>query len=283
MAQLIIWSAGDNDWRDCPPDEITWLDRRLLSAGQDDTLHRSPRCAGLRYVNYRWELFSRDTTHKIYLARPDPVSPVNYQAVQRAPQHILPMAPAHFESLPVPLDDGPWLVSVGKWVVPFRVGAAVDGQDERAVLRPDEQPPTREDEVRAATAVAAGGKGSPPKPDAVPKVAAYLERNVQARMAMAYYYQDFLLGTVAPQVMPMIDVAVALDLVAESAISEYKKELQRRIWNRQGHQRELAEFLIANGLITRADLATARATATANEHSGRTEMARQRLRYRQRR
>ena len=215
--------------------------------------------------------------------RPDEAALLNYQAVQRAPQHILPMAPAHFESLPVPLDDGAWLVSVGKWVVPFRVGSPAGSPDERAVLRPDEQPPTREDQVRAAAAAAAGGPGSLPKPDAVPKVAAYLERNAQIRMAMAYYYQDFLLGTVAPQVMPMIDVAVALDLVAESAISEYKKELQRRIWNRQGHQRELAEFLIANGLITRADLAAARAAAAANERSGRTEMARQRLRYRQRR
>ena len=59
----------------CPPDEITWLDRGLLSGNQDLTLHRSPRCAGLRYVHHRWELFSRDRTYQVYLAPHEPRCP----------------------------------------------------------------------------------------------------------------------------------------------------------------------------------------------------------------
>jgi hypothetical protein len=113
--QLVIWSARQRDWLSCPPDEITWLDRKLLSAGQDPTLHRSPRCAGLRYVHYRWELFSRDTTHKVYLAPFAAESAVDYRAVQATARHVLPMAPAAYETLPVRLEDGSWLVSVGKW------------------------------------------------------------------------------------------------------------------------------------------------------------------------
>ena len=40
----------------------------MLSGDKDLTLHRAPRCAGLRYVHHRWELFSRDTTYRVYLA-----------------------------------------------------------------------------------------------------------------------------------------------------------------------------------------------------------------------
>jgi len=48
--QLFLWSEERGEWVSCPPDEITWLDRRLLSGDEDLTLHRAPRCAGLRYV-----------------------------------------------------------------------------------------------------------------------------------------------------------------------------------------------------------------------------------------
>ena len=40
----------------------------MLSGNEDLTLHRAPRCAGLRYVHHRWELFSRDATYRVYLA-----------------------------------------------------------------------------------------------------------------------------------------------------------------------------------------------------------------------
>src|SRR6266496_2305720 len=204
--QLVIWSARQRDWLICPPDEITWLDRKLLSAGQDPTLHRSPRCAGLRYVHYRWELFSRDTTHRVYLAPFAAGSAMDYRAVQATARHVLPQAPG--------------------------------------------------------------------------RISAYFERNDKAAMAMAYYYQQFILGAVAPQEMPMAEVAIALDLNGEGAVSDYKKELQRRIWNEQRHQRDLAGFLLANGLIGPAELDRANRAAAANERSGRSEMARQRLRYR---
>ena len=97
---------------------------------------------------------------------------------------------------------------------------------------------------------------------------------------MAYYYQQFILGAVAPQEVPMVEVAIALDLNGEGTVSDYKKELQRRIWNEQRHQRDLAGFLLANGLIGPAELDLANRAAAANERSGRSEMARQRLRYR---
>src|SRR5499426_3085571 len=75
-------------------DEITWLDRSLLSGNEDLTLHRPPRCAGLRYVHHQWELFSRDTTHEVYLAQHEDETPLDHQAVQAVAQHVLPVAPA---------------------------------------------------------------------------------------------------------------------------------------------------------------------------------------------
>jgi hypothetical protein len=99
-------------------------------------------------------------------------------------------------------------------------------------------------------------------------------------MALAYHYQEFILGLPAPQPVPMMDVVIALDLSGEGAISDYKKLLQGFIWAERGHPRQLAEFLLSNGLLTRDDLDEARRAALENERSGRCEMARQRLQYR---
>ena len=140
--------------------------------------------------------------------------------------------------------------------------------------------PTKENTVAAAQKP---GSASPALPDAVSKVDAYFKRNGLARMALAYYYRDYILGTVAPRTTAMIDVAIALDLSAEGTVGEFKKELQRRIWNEQHHQRELAQFLLANGLIGRPDLDRALRVAAANEASGRTKVARERLNYRHKR
>src|ERR1700724_1945587 len=101
MGQLFLWSPVRGEWVNCAPDEITWLDRGLLSGNEDLTLHRAPRCAGLRYVHHRWELFSRDTTYRVYLA-PDPGGASaggGAEAVQRAARHVLPAAPARYEAL----------------------------------------------------------------------------------------------------------------------------------------------------------------------------------------
>ena len=94
--QLLLWSSARGEWVTCPPDEITWLDRDLLSGNEDLTLHRAPRCAGLRYVHHRWELFSRDTTYRVYLAPGG--APVSAEAVQQAARHVLPPAPARNQS-----------------------------------------------------------------------------------------------------------------------------------------------------------------------------------------
>jgi hypothetical protein len=303
--QLFIWSRARGEWVSCPPDEVTWLDRGLLSDNKDLTLHRAPRCAGLRHVHHRWELFSRDTTFRVYLAprsgrdapgsgtpgsgrgmpgsgrdglsaRPDVLSArpdvPAAEAVQRAAAHVLPVAPAHYEALPVVLEPGSWLVSVGGWVLPLRLDEAARPRDERTPPRIDRQPATRDGRVRAGAGDSA--------PDAAARVRGYFERNAGARLAMAYYYQQYIQGLPAPHPVPMMDVVIALNLSGEGAVSDYKKLLQGFIWKERGHARDLAEFLLSNGLLTPADLDQARVTAAENERDGVCEMARKRLRYR---
>jgi hypothetical protein len=276
--QLFLWSAASGEWVSCPPDEITWLDRGLLSGNEDLTLHRAPRCAGLRFVHHRWELFSRDTTYRVYLAPHNGRAPGGAEAVQQAARHVLPVAPAHYEALPVVLEEGSWLVSVGTWVLPLRLDVPARPRTQPPASRSDQQPPTQDGKVLANASPAR--RVRPPRDDAVAHVRGYFERNWAARMAMAYYYQDFILGLAAPQTVPMMDVVIALDLSGEGAVSDYKKLLQGFIWKERGHARDLAEFLLSNGLLTPVDLGQARQAAADNERSGVSEMARQRLQYR---
>ena len=280
MSRLFMWSASRGEWVSCPPDEITWLDRGLLSGNEDLALHRAPRCAGLRYVHHRWELFSRDTTYRVYLAPRASGTSLGAEAVQRAARHVLPVAPAHYEPLPVVLEEGGWLVSGSTWVVPLRLDGPARPRSQPATSATDMQPPTRDSKILAKASLTR--RGSPPREDAVAHVRGYFERNATARMAMAYYYQEFILGLAAPQTVPMMDVVVALDLSGEGAVSDYKKLLQGFIWQERGHARDLADFLLSNGLLTPADLDQARQTAAANERNGVCEMARKRLQYRPR-
>jgi hypothetical protein len=272
--QLFLWSAALGEWVSCRPDEITWLDRRLLSGDEDLTLHRAPRCAGLRYVHHRWELFSRDTTYRVYLAPQSPGTPVRAEAVRRAACHVLPVAPARYEALPVTLAEGSWLVSVGAWVLRLRLDVSAPTSADPAVPDGEESPATHAGTIVRRT--------SEPGEDAVARVRGYFERNATARLAMAYYYQEFILGLATPQTVPMTNVVVALDLSGEGAVSDYKKLLQGLIWKERGHARDLADFLLANGLLTPADLDDARQLAAENERNGVCEMARQRLQYRPR-
>ena len=270
--RLFLWSAARSEWVNCPPDEITWLDRRRLSGDEDLTLHRAPRCAGLRYVHHHWELFSRDTTYRIYLAPYAAGTPLTAEAVERTARHVLPVAPTRYEALPVPLAEGSWLVSVGPWVLRLRL--EVSGR------RPAEPPVPADGQQLTTRAGTIVRRGSEPGEDAVARVRGYFERNVTARLAMAYYYQEFILGLAAPQTVPMITVVIALDLSGEGAVSDYKKLLQGLIWKERGHARDLADFLLANGLLTPADLDEARQVAAENERTGVCEIARQRLQYR---
>ncbi len=270
--RLFLWSAARGEWVNCPPDEITWLDRRMLSGDEDLTLHRAPRCAGLRYVHHHWELFSRDTTYRIYLAPYMAGTPVTAETVERTARHVLPVAPTRYEALPVPLAEGSWMVSVGPWVLRLRL--------DEASRRPDEPPVPADGKQLTTRAGTIVRRGSEPGEDAVARVRGYFERNVTARLAMAYYYQEFILGLAAPQTVPMITVVIALDLSGEGAVSDYKKLLQGLIWKERGHARDLADFLLANGLLTPADLDEARQVAAENERTGVCEIARQRLQYR---
>jgi hypothetical protein len=270
--RLFLWSAARGEWVNCPPDEITWLDRRMLSGDEDLALHRAPRCAGLRYVHHRWELFSRDTTYRIYLAPYTAGTPLTAETVERTARHVLPVAPTRYEALPVPLAEGSWLVSVGPWVLRLRL--------DEASRRPAEPPVPADGKQLTTRAGTIVRRGSEPGEDAVVRVRGYFERNVTARLAMAYYYQEFILGLAAPQTVPMITVVIALDLSGEGAVSDYKKLLQGLIWKERGHARDLADFLLANGLLTPADLDEARQVAAENERTGVCEIARQRLQYR---
>jgi hypothetical protein len=272
--RLFLWSEARGEWVSCPPDEITWLDRRMLSGNEDLTLHRAPRCAGLRYVHHRWELFSRDTTYRVYLAPDAAGAHLSAEAVQRTARHVLPVAPARYEALPVVLAEGSWLVSVGTWVLRLRLDGAVHHRADPTGPGGDQQPTTR-----AGTIVR---RDSVPGEDAVARVRGYFVRNATARLTMAYYYQEFILGLAAPQTVPMMDVVIALNLSGEGAVSDYKKLLQGLIWSERGHARDLADFLLGNGLLTPADLDEARQVAAENERTGVCEMARQRLQYRPR-
>src|SRR5215467_10763203 len=107
-ARLAIWSRGGGGWVECALDEIVWLDRKLLSASEDQTLHRSPRCAALRYVHRGWELFSRDPTYLVYVAPYHAGSPLSCEAVEGTAAYVLPVATAQHETLPVRLADGVW-------------------------------------------------------------------------------------------------------------------------------------------------------------------------------
>ena len=270
--RLFLWSAAVGEWVSCRPDEITWLDRRLLSGDEDLTLHRAPRCAGLRYVHHRWELFSRDTTYRVYLAPQTPGTPVRAEAVRQTASQVLPVAPARYEALPVTLAEGSWLVSIGAWVLRLRLDTSARTRADPRGPEGDESPTTR-----AGTIVR---RSTEPGTDAVARVRGYFERNSTARLAMAFYYQEFILGLAAPQSVPMMNVVIALNLSGEGAVSDYKKLLQGFIWKERGHARDLADFLLANGLLTAVDLDEARQAAAENERNGVCEMARQRLAYR---
>jgi hypothetical protein len=281
--ELFLWSASRGEWVNCPPDEITWLDRSTLSSNKDATLHRAPRCAGLRQVQRRWELFSRDVSHQVYLAAdtasadaPVPV-PMTVETVRRAARHVLPAARENLEAHPIVLEQGLWAVSIAAWVARLRLDD-VPATDEEATALPDSGQKT----VTVAGAVVRwGAAASATRPDAIERVRAYFDRNAMARLAMAFYCQDFILGMSAPQTMPMIDVVIALNLSGEGAVSDYKKLLQGFIWSERGHARDLTGFLLGNGLLTPADLHEARLLAEKNERDGVCETARQRLRYRQ--
>jgi hypothetical protein len=271
-ARLSLWSAAGGEGRNCPPDEIAWLDRSTLSRNADLTLHRTPRCAGFRYVHHRWELFSRDTTYPVYLA-PDVAGTAGSAAdVQRAACRVLPVATAGYEPLPVILEEGLWLVSVGGWVIRLRLDVPTRPRADPAAPDGEAEPTTRAGQVVR--------RDGAPGHKAAARVRGYFQRNATARLTMAYYYQEFILGLPAPQTVPMMNVVIALNLSGEGAVSDYKKLLQGFIWSERGHARDLAGFLLAYGLLTPADLDEAKQVAADNERNGVCEMARQRLQYR---
>jgi hypothetical protein len=167
---------------------------------------------------------------------------------------------------------------VAAWVLPLRLEVPAQRP------APDPRPGGPQDRPGPVTQNArvgpVQGRSHPARGEAADRVRGYFERNVTARMAMAYYYQEFILGLPAAQALPMMDVVIALDLSGEGAVSDYKKLLQGLIWNERGHARDIPEFLLANGLLTPADRDQARQIAADNERRGVCETARRRLQYR---
>jgi len=271
----LLWSTACDEWVSCPPDEITWLDRSTLSDNEDLTLHRAPRCAGLRHVQHRWELFSRDATYQVYLAPDAAGAPLSAEAVRRTARHVLPAAAESYEARPVVLDQGSWVVSVAAWVLRLRLDMPAEAGVDAADPDSDQEAVTRANELMRRRAA-----GGAIRADAVARVRGYFERNATARLAMAYYYQEFILGFSTPQTVPMLNVVIALNLSGEGAVSDYKKLLQGFIWSERGHARDLTGFLLTNGLLTSAHLDEARLLAEQNERDGVCETARKRLRYR---
>ena len=167
------------------------------------------------------------------------------------------------------------------------------GRDWALLLRVDtlssvSEPTSTDDQIdtdytRLAENHSASTAKTAPLPDAVARVSAFFAHNDKARMAMAYYYQEFLLGAAVPQEIPMPIVAAALNLTGQGAVSDYKRKLQDCIWNEQGHQRKLGDFLLTYNLISLAHLEEARQMALENERNGQLDAARKRLRYRPRR
>jgi hypothetical protein len=273
--RLFLWSTARDEWVGRPPDEIIWLDRSTLSDNEDLTLHRAPRCAGLRHVQHRWELFSRDVTYQVYLAPDTAGAPLSAEAVRRTARHVLPVARESYEARPVVLDQGLWVVSVAAWVLRLRLDMPTEADVDATDPDGDQEVVTQ-----ASETMRRGAAAGATRKDAVARVRGYFERNATARLAMAYYYQEFILGFSAPQTVPMLNVVIALNLSGEGAVSDYKKLLQGFIWSERGHARDLTGFLLTNGLLTPTDLNEARLVAERNERDGACETARQRLRYR---
>jgi hypothetical protein len=285
---LTIWSYERSDQVICSVDDITWFDRALLS-GNDTQMHRSPRCAGVFQVGGQWKLFNHDPTYKVYVTSfPDDRVPT-IQEVRSNAYHVMPVALPEYVPRLLTLQGGMWHVGIGRWMLrlcvsvsPPRPEASTPGDRDISTLKGGKiTPPSGRPAYSAAVAL----------PDAVAKVGKYLEQNAVARMAIAYYYREFIRNRyeryngspIDPQAVPMLDVAIALDLNSEGSVSEFKRELQRRIWGHGGrHQRDLAEFLLNNQLITLADLTRAEALVLQRDRLGLAAETRSRLQYKRR-
>src|SRR5207302_618487 len=114
------------------------------------------------FVHHRWELFSRDPTHQVYLAPFIPGTAQDYRDVQKSARHTLPVARSALEAQPTRLDAGAWLIGVGKWVLPICVDVALDDRDSPTVPV-DASPPTQD----VSAHVAASAALTQPVPDAV--------------------------------------------------------------------------------------------------------------------
>ena len=182
--RLFLWSTACDEWVSCAHDEIIWLDRSTLSDNEDVTLHRAPRCAGLRHVQHRWELFSRDTTYPVYLAPDTAGTPLSAEAVRRTARHVLPVAPESYEARPVVLDQGLWVVGVAAWVLRLRLDmpteADVDADD------PDDD---EEVVTRANESVRRGPVAGATRKDAVARVRGWLGkyREIELLLQMGEY------------------------------------------------------------------------------------------------
>jgi hypothetical protein len=192
------------------------------------------------------------------------------------------------------LEPGRWLISVGQWVVRLTLTTAAErsGGPDTDTLTGSSHGPTTQMRPQPPAEGGPAKLAGPPLPDALQRTRDYFGRHEIVLLAIAYYYRDFILNRygresgvpIDPQTVPIIEVAVDLNLPSDSSVSEYKKELQRCIWGTTGgHQRELAEYLLNNGLISPIELDRAQDLARRNAAAGLDEQARRRFSYKPRR
>ena len=167
------------------------------------------------------------------------------------------------------------MLSVADWVLRLRLdmptGAGVDAAEPDG----DQEAVTRANELMRRRAA-----GGATRKDAVARVSGYFERNATARLALAYYYQEFILGLSTPQTVPMLNVVIALDLSGEGGSLITRSCFRDSSGPNAVTRRDLTGFLLANGLLTSAHLNEARLLAEQNERDGVCETARRRLCYR---
>ena len=163
------------------------------------------------------------------------------EAVRRTACHVLPVAPARYEALPVTLAEGSWLVSVGAWVLGLRLEISAHVSADAAVPDGDESPATHAGTIVRRTSEPGEERGRPGA------------RLLRAQRDRASGHGLLLSGVHPRSGRPADgadDVVIALDLSGEGAVSDYKKLLQGFIWKERGHARDLADFLLANGLLS---------------------------------
>jgi len=187
MSELLISSEAHQQEVIGQPGEVTWIDRALLSNNTDLTLHRRPRCPGLRYVDHQWELFNRDADHSVYIAPYFADETRTFRNVRRRASRVMPVARSAYEPVPWVLEPGRWLISVGQWVVRLTLVTAETrpGGREADTLAGSSHGPTTQMRPQPPGEGGPAKLAGPPLPDALARTRDYFGRHEIVLLAIA--------------------------------------------------------------------------------------------------